>query len=81
MHIALTISVQDRLVELVDNIGSYLDFQELDQAMQMLNHPGETLTFEADFLYMVERVDICIDFLKVHVRLFNLCHSLWYSFS
>ena len=39
----------------------------------MLNHPGESLIFEADFLYTVERVDICIDFLKGHV---NSVHSL-----
>jgi len=45
-------------------------FQELEQATRMLNHPGESLIFETDFLYMVERVDICIDFLKGHVRLF-----------
>ncbi|KDR66382.1 hypothetical protein GALMADRAFT_259460 [Galerina marginata CBS 339.88] len=32
----------------------------------MLNHPGESLIFQADFLYMVERVDICIEFLKAH---------------
>lgn len=37
----------------------------------MLNHPGESLVLQTDFLYMVERVDICIDYLKNHVRLFN----------
>lgn len=30
----------------------------------MLNHPGEQLIFQADFLYMVEKVDICIEFLR-----------------
>lgn len=34
----------------------------------MLNHPGESLVLQSDFLYMVERVDICIDYLKAHVR-------------
>ena len=34
----------------------------------MLNHPGESLVLQTDFLYMVECVDICIDFLKNHVR-------------
>jgi hypothetical protein len=33
----------------------------------MLNHPGESLVLQTDFLYMVERVDICIDYLKAHV--------------
>ena len=33
-------------------------FQELEQATRMLNHPGESLVLQTDFLYMVERVDI-----------------------
>ena len=43
----------------------------------MLNHPGESLIFEADFLYMVERVDICIDFLKGHVKIVSI--SSWFT--
>ena len=42
-------------------------FQELEHATRMLNHPGESLVLQTDFLYMVERVDICIDYLKAHV--------------
>ena len=30
----------------------------------MLNHPGEQLIYQPDFLYMVEKVDICIEFLR-----------------
>ncbi len=37
----------------------------------MLNHPGESLVLQSDFLYMVERVDICIDYLKAHVSPFS----------
>lgn len=33
----------------------------------MLNHPGESLVLQADFLDVVERVDICIEFLQHHV--------------
>jgi hypothetical protein len=73
-YTALTISAQDGLLELIDDIGAHLEyFKELEQATRMLNHPGESLIFEADFLYMVERVDICIDFLKGHVK---IIHSL-----
>lgn len=51
------------------SIGSCLEyFQELEHATRMLNHPGESLVLQTDFLYMVERVDICIDFLRGHVR-------------
>ncbi len=63
-------SLQDRLLALTDDIGARLEyFQELEHATRMLNHPGESLVLQADFLYMVERVDICIDYLKAHVSL------------
>ncbi|KAF8629303.1 hypothetical protein AX15_003520 [Amanita polypyramis BW_CC] len=56
---------RDKLLELTDEIDTRLDyFQELEHATRMLNHPGESLVLQTDFLYMVERVDICIDFLK-----------------
>jgi hypothetical protein len=52
----------------MEDVGSHLEyFQELEHATRMLNHPGESLIFQADFHYMVERVDICIEFLKGHV--------------
>ncbi|KAJ7731297.1 Sec34-like family-domain-containing protein [Mycena maculata] len=58
---------RDRLLELTDEIGTRLEyFQELEHATRMLNHPGESLVLQTDFLYMVERVDICIDYLKAH---------------
>ena len=60
---------QDRLLEMTEAIGTRLEyFQELEHATRMLNHPGESLVLQTDFLYMVERVDICIDYLKAHVR-------------
>ncbi|KAJ7223524.1 Sec34-like family-domain-containing protein, partial [Mycena pura] len=58
---------RDRLLEMTDEIGTRLEyFQELEHATRMLNHPGESLVLQTDFLYMVERVDICIDFLKAN---------------
>ncbi|KAI0315102.1 Sec34-like family-domain-containing protein, partial [Amylostereum chailletii] len=58
---------RDRLLELQDTIGTTLDyFQELEHATRMLNHPGDSLVLQTDFLYMVERVDVCIDFLQSH---------------
>lgn len=58
------------MLELTDDIDARLEyFQELDQATRMLNHPGESLVLQTDFLYMVERVDICIDYLKAHVSI------------
>lgn len=64
----LTPTFQDRLLQLTDAVGAILEyFQELERATRMLNHPGDSLVLQGDFLDMVERVDICIDFLKHHV--------------
>lgn len=71
--------LQDRLVEMTEAIGQHLQyFQELESATRMLNHPGESLVLQVDFLYMVERVDLCIEYFKQHVRSFSLefTHSL-----
>ncbi|KAG6873047.1 hypothetical protein C0995_003804 [Termitomyces sp. Mi166 len=58
---------RDKLIDLTEEIGTRLDyFQELEHATRMLNHLGESLVLQTDFLYMVERVDICIDYLKAH---------------
>ena len=66
---------QDKLLDITDEIGARLEyFQELEHATRMLNHPGESLVLQTDFLYMVERVDICIEYLKAHVRSFTLPH-------
>ncbi len=59
---------QDQSVELQEAIGTFSEyFQKLEHAMCLLNHPGESLVLQTDFLYMVERVDICIESLKSHV--------------
>lgn len=58
---------------MTEAIGTRLEyFQELEHATRMLNHPGESLVLQTDFLYMVERVDICIDYLKAHVSCQNI---------
>ncbi|KAH9858997.1 Sec34-domain-containing protein [Lenzites betulinus] len=63
----LLLQERDRLLDMTVSIDERLEyFQELEQATRMLNHPGESLVLQTDFLYMVERVDICIDYLKEH---------------
>lgn len=58
---------------MTEAIGQHLQyFQELESATRMLNHPGESLVLQVDFLYMVERVDLCIEYFKQHVRMFHL---------
>ena len=54
------------MVELQGAIGTTLKyFLELEHTARLLNHPGESLVLQIDFLYIV---DICIEFLKSHVR-------------
>ncbi|KAI0935438.1 hypothetical protein AcV7_003871 [Taiwanofungus camphoratus] len=58
---------RDRLLSITEAIETRLEyFQELEHATRMLNSPGDSLVLQTDFLYMVERVDICIDYLKGH---------------
>lgn len=60
---------QDRLIRVTDAIEERLEyFQELEYATRMLNHPGDGLVLQDDFLFMVERVDVCIEYLEAHVR-------------
>lgn len=68
----LTLAPQDRLLEVTDAIAMRLEYyQELEQATRMLNYPGDALVLQADFLLMVERVDVCIEWFQDHVRLFR----------
>ena len=46
-------------------------YQELEQATRMLNYPGDALVLQADFLLMVERVDVCIEWFQDHVRVLH----------
>lgn len=58
---------RNHLLEMSEAIGQRLEyFQELEHATRMLNSPGDSLVLQTDFLYMVERVDICIEYLKEH---------------
>lgn len=59
---------QDRLVDVTGAISARLAyFQELERATRMLNHPGDDIVLQTDFLIMVERVDICLAYLQQHV--------------
>ncbi|KAH7339666.1 Sec34-like family-domain-containing protein [Rhizoctonia solani] len=58
---------RDRLIQVTDAIGTRLEyFQELEYATRMLNHPGEALVLQTDFLLMVERVDVCLEYMRTH---------------
>ncbi|KZT42506.1 cis-golgi transport vesicle tethering complex subunit [Sistotremastrum suecicum HHB10207 ss-3] len=58
---------KEALIEQTNNLSSRLEyFQELEATTRLLNQPGESLVLEPDFLLMVERVDVCLEFLRAH---------------
>lgn len=64
----VSLLLQDRLIHVSDALSMRLEyFSELEHAMRMLNHPGEALVLQTDFLLMVERVDVCLEYMKSHV--------------
>ncbi|GAA5929054.1 Golgi transport complex subunit COG3 [Sporobolomyces koalae] len=55
------------LVEVTDAIGHRLEyFRELESATKMLNLPGEDLVLQDDFLNMIDRLDVCLEYLKAN---------------
>lgn len=47
--------------------------------MRILNLPGETIVLEPDFLELLDRLDVCLDFLKAHVSVneFESAFCVW----
>ena len=60
---------QRHLLEVTDAVGARLEyFRELEKATRMLNLPGEDLVLQDDFLNLLDRLDACLDYLKLNVR-------------
>ncbi|GAA5821818.1 hypothetical protein JCM3770_002903 [Rhodotorula araucariae] len=58
---------QRHLVEVTEAIGARLEyFRELEKATRMLNLPGEELVLQEDFLNMLDRLDVCLEYLKTN---------------
>ncbi|GAA5941713.1 hypothetical protein JCM1841_005161 [Sporobolomyces salmonicolor] len=58
---------QKHLLEVTEAIGARLEyFRELEGATKMLNLPGEDLVLQEDFLNMIDRLDVCLDYLKAN---------------
>lgn len=61
--------LQKHLIEVTEAIGARLEyFRELETATRMLNLPGEAIVLQDDFLNMVDRLDVSLDYLKANVR-------------
>ncbi|GAA5892602.1 hypothetical protein JCM8208_005860 [Rhodotorula glutinis] len=58
---------QRHLLEMTEAIGARLEyFRELEKATRMLNLPGEELVLQDDFLNLLDRLDACLDYLKLN---------------
>ncbi|GAA5905384.1 Golgi transport complex subunit COG3 [Sporobolomyces salmoneus] len=58
---------QKHLLEVTEAIGTRLEyFRELEKATKTLNLPGEELVLKEDFLNMIDRLDVCLDYLKAN---------------
>ncbi|KPV74096.1 uncharacterized protein RHOBADRAFT_16425, partial [Rhodotorula graminis WP1] len=58
---------QRHLLEVTEAIGARLEyFRELEKATRMLNLPGEELVLQDDFLNLLDRLDACLDYLKLN---------------
>ncbi|GAA5949410.1 hypothetical protein JCM3765_003400 [Sporobolomyces pararoseus] len=58
---------QKHLYTITEQIGQRLEyFRELESSTKMLNLPGEELVLKEDFLNMIDRLDICLDYLKAN---------------
>ncbi|KAF8342284.1 Sec34-like family-domain-containing protein [Cantharellus anzutake] len=58
---------RDRLIQVTEEISVHMEYyEELEHATRMLNHPGDAVVLQADFLLMVERVDVCIEYFQTH---------------
>ncbi|KAL8277753.1 hypothetical protein RQP46_009875 [Phenoliferia psychrophenolica] len=58
---------QKHLVEVTEAIGARLEyFRELEHATRMLNLPGEALVLQDDFLNMLDRLDLALEYLKLN---------------
>lgn len=61
---------QTQLHSQTEQLAARLEyFTFLEQAQRMLNYPGENLVLSEGFLAMVERLDSCLQYLKVNVSL------------
>lgn len=68
---------QKHLNELTEAIAARLEyFRELETATRMLNLPGEALVLEDEFLNMLDRLDVCLEYLKANVSPSRLYSSV-----
>lgn len=60
---------QKQLGEMAEGIASKLAyFKELETATRMLNLPGENIVLNDDFLPMLDRIDVCIEYMQSNME-------------
>jgi hypothetical protein len=70
---------QKHLVNVTQAIDARLEyFKELEIATRALSQPGDMVVLQDDFLNMLERLDVCLEFLKNNVSTAMLSFCLQY---
>ncbi|KDE07396.1 hypothetical protein MVLG_02263 [Microbotryum lychnidis-dioicae p1A1 Lamole] len=58
---------QKHLIQVTEALSARLDyFRQLETATRMLNLPGEDLVLQEEFLNVLDRLDLCLDYLKAN---------------
>lgn len=61
--------MQKHLIEVTEAINVRLEyFKELEVATRALSQPGDKVVVHDDFLSMLERLDVCLEFLRANVN-------------
>ncbi|SCZ87413.1 BZ3500_MvSof-1268-A1-R1_Chr2-2g04879 [Microbotryum saponariae] len=61
-------STQKHLIQVTEALSARLEyFRQLETATRMLNLPGEDLVLQEEFLNVLDRLDLCLDYLKANV--------------
>ena len=59
---------QKHLLEVTEAIDARLEyFRELDAATRALSQPGDTVVLEDGFLSMLDRLNVCLGFMRANV--------------
>jgi hypothetical protein len=60
---------QKHLLEVAEALTARLEyFRELERAVRLLNEPGEEVVLRPEFLEALDRVGVCLEYLRANVR-------------
>lgn len=75
---------QKHLLEVAEALTARLEyFRELERAVRLLNEPGEEVVLRPEFLEALDRLGVCLEYLRANVRpavfFFEIARRLTFS--